>query len=121
MISKDLRKFWKKIEIETYIIQLNQNKNKKVIAQNFKLENFLSGASQICKIRHLVLLLQCMKQRCVFLTHPVGWHMCTFRIFFWGGGVASRVPWGWRDSYGKTGNFGRMGDKSMFKMYKKAE
>ena len=42
---------------------------------------------------------------------------CTFRIF---GGVASRVPWGWRDSYGKTGNFGRVGDKSMFKMYKKA-
>ena len=37
-----------------------------------------------------------------------------------GGGVASRVPWGWRDSYGKTGNFGRVGDKSMFKMYKKA-
>ena len=35
-------------------------------------------------------------------------------------GVASRVPWGWRDSYGKTGNFGRLGDKSMFKMYKKA-
>ena len=22
-------------------------------------------------------------------------------FFFWGG-VASRVPWGWRDSYGKT-------------------
>ena len=36
------------------------------------------------------------------------------------GGVASRVPWGWRDSYEKTGNFGRVGDKSMFKMYKKA-
>ena len=32
----------------------------------------------------------------------------TFRIFFW------------RDSYGRTGNFGRVGDKSMFKMYKKA-
>ena len=43
---------------------------------------------------------------------------CTFRILFLGG-VASRVPWGWRDSYGKTGNFGRVGDKSMFKMYKK--
>ena len=43
---------------------------------------------------------------------------CTFRIFL--GGVASRVPWGWRDSYGKTGNFGGVGDKSMFKMYKKA-
>ena len=28
------------------------------------------------------------------------------------GGVANRVPWGWRDSYGKTGNFGRVGDKS---------
>ena len=36
------------------------------------------------------------------------------------GGVASHVPWGWRDSYGKTGNFGKVGDKSMFKMYKKA-
>ena len=34
--------------------------------------------------------------------------------------MASRVPWGWRDSYRKTGNFGRVGDKSMFKMYKKA-
>ena len=44
---------------------------------------------------------------------------CTFRIFFFGG-VASRVPWGWHDSYGETGNFGRVGDKSMFKMHKKA-
>ena len=35
------------------------------------------------------------------------------------GGVASRVPWGWRDSYGKTENFGRVGDKSMFKSTKK--
>ena len=34
--------------------------------------------------------------------------------------MASCVPWWWRDSYGKTGNFGRVGDKSMFKMYKKA-
>ena len=34
--------------------------------------------------------------------------------------MASCVSWGWRDSYGKTGNFGRIGDKSMFKMYKKA-
>ena len=33
-----------------------------------------------------------------------------------GGGVASRVPLGWRDSYGKTGDFGRVSDKSMFKM-----
>ena len=40
--------------------------------------------------------------------------------FFFGGRVASRVPWGCRDSYGRTGNFGRVGDKSMFKMYKKA-
>ena len=40
--------------------------------------------------------------------------------FFFGGGMASRVPWGWRDSYGKTGNFGGVGDKTMFKMYKKA-
>ena len=40
------------------------------------------------------------------------------RSEFWG--VASRVPWGWRDSYGKTGNFGRVGDISIFKMYKKA-
>ena len=42
------------------------------------------------------------------------------QFFFLGGGVASRVPWRWRDSYGKTGNFGRVGDKSKFKMYKKA-
>ena len=40
------------------------------------------------------------------------------RSKFWG--VESRVPWRWRDSYGKMGNFGRVGDKSMFKMYKKA-
>ena len=39
---------------------------------------------------------------------------------FFFGGVANRVPWGWRDSYGKTRNFGRVGDKSMFKMYRKA-
>ena len=41
------------------------------------------------------------------------------KIFF-GGGLASRVPWGCRDSYGKTLNFGKVSDKSMFKMYKKA-
>ena len=35
------------------------------------------------------------------------------------GGVASRVPWGWRDSYGKW-EILAVGDKSMFKMYKKA-
>ena len=40
------------------------------------------------------------------------------RSEFFLGGVASRVSWGWRDSYGRTGNFGRVGDKSMFKMYK---
>ena len=39
--------------------------------------------------------------------------------FFFLGGVASRAPWGWRDSHGKTGNFGMVGDKSMFKMCKK--
>ena len=50
------------------------------------------------------------------------WLLVHVQNFFWGGGgVASRVPWGWRDSYGKTGNFGRVGDKSMFKMYKNAE
>ena len=37
----------------------------------FKLENFLSGTSQISKIRHVVSLLQCIKQRYMFLTHPV--------------------------------------------------
>ena len=26
------------------------------------------------------------------------------RSEFFFGGVASRVPWGWRDSFGKTGN-----------------
>ena len=36
--------------------------------------------------------------------------------FFWGGGKP--CPLGWHDSYGKTGNFGRVSDKSMFKMYK---
>ena len=46
------------------------------------------------------------------------WFVQGARSEFWG--VASRVPWGWLDSYGKTGNFGRVGDKSMFKMYKKA-
>ena len=51
--------------------------------------------------------------------HGFSKSLCTFRIFFFWG-VASRVPWGWGDSYGKTGNFGRVGDKSMFKMYKKA-
>ena len=34
--------------------------------------------------------------------------------------MASCVPWGWCDSYGKMGNFCRVGDKNMFKMYKKA-
>ena len=36
------------------------------------------------------------------------------------GEVASRVPGGWRDSYEKTGKFGRVGDNSIFKTYKKA-
>ena len=35
---------------------------------------------------------------------------------FFFGGVASRVPWGWRDSYGEMGNFGRVGDKSIYKI-----
>ena len=39
-------------------------------------------------------------------------------FFFWG--VASRVPWEWRDSYVKTGNFGTVGDKSMFKNVQKS-
>ena len=30
MISGDPRKFWGKIEIETYVIQSNKNKNKKL-------------------------------------------------------------------------------------------
>ena len=34
--------------------------------------------------------------------------------------MVSSVPRGWCDSYGKTGNFGRVGDRSMFKMFKKA-
>ena len=41
-----------------------------------------------------------------------------------GGGVTVMEKWeilvGWRDSYGKMGNFGGVGDKSMLKMYKKA-
>ena len=42
------------------------------------------------------------------------------RLEFWGGGgVASLVPWGWRTVM-ENGNFGRVGDKNMFKMYKKA-
>ena len=37
--------------------------------------------------------------------------------FFWGGGLASRVPWGGGVTVmEKTGNFGRVGDKSMLKM-----
>ena len=36
-----------------------------------------------------------------------------------GGALASRVPWVWRDNYGKTGNFGRVGDKSMLQCTKK--
>ena len=44
--------------------------------------------------------------------------MHRMRSEFWE--VASRVPWGWLDSYGETGNFGRVDDKSMIKMYKKA-
>ena len=55
------------------------------------------------------------------------WIFCKISLFYAGarsefffGRVASRVPWGWRDSYGKMGNFGRVDDKSMFKMYKKA-
>ena len=38
---------------------------------------------------------------------------------FEGGGVATLVPWGWRESYRKMGNFSKVGDKSMFKMNKK--
>ena len=56
----------KKIEIKTYIIQLNQSKNKKNYGTKFKLKNFLSGTSQISKIGHLVSILQCNKQRWIF-------------------------------------------------------
>ena len=34
IISGDLRKFWGKIEIESYIIQSNKRKNQKLIVQN---------------------------------------------------------------------------------------
>ena len=76
MISGDLRKFLgKKFEIQTYINQSNQSKNLKNYSAKFKLENFLSGTSQISKIKHLVLILQCIKQcikqRYIFFTHPV--------------------------------------------------
>ena len=42
-------------------------------------------------------------------------------IFSGGGGGWQAVSlWGWRDSYGKTGNFGSVDDKSMLKMYEKS-
>ena len=53
-------------------------KIKKKFSAKFKLENFLSGTSQISKIGHLVSILQCIKQRYNFLTHPV--HI--FNIFW---------------------------------------
>ena len=43
---------------------------------------------------------------------------CTFRIF-WEGDDNS-CPLGWRNNYGEMENFGRVGDKSMSKMYKKS-
>ena len=39
--------------------------------------------------------------------------------FFWRE-MTSRVNWGWHDNYGEMNNFGRVGDKSMFKIYKKS-
>ena len=80
---------------------------------NYFLKHFV-----ISNFLYLVLVVEAC---CILLDHCsmndslLSW--CTFRIF---GGVASRVPWGWRDSYGKTGNFGRVSGKSMFKMCKKA-
>ena len=44
--------------------------------------------------------------------HTSAYHLSTLENF--GGGVASLVPWGWSDSYRKTGNFVRVGDKRMF-------
>ena len=38
---------------------------------HLKLENFLSGTSQIYKMVHLVSILKRIKQRYIFLTHPV--------------------------------------------------
>ena len=45
---------------------------------------------------------------------------CTFRIFFWGGGGGKPCPLAVALLLWKNGNFGRVGDKNMFKMYKKA-
>ena len=65
-MSGDLRKFWeKKNEIETYIIQSNQSKNRRVVVELSLRKN------QIFQIRHLVSISQCIKQRYISLTHPV--------------------------------------------------
>ena len=55
--------FGKKIDIETCIIWSNQIKNLKNYSAQIKLENSLSGTSQISKIKHLFSILQCIKQR----------------------------------------------------------
>ena len=49
MISNDLRKFWRKSEIETYIIQLNQSKNKKIIVQNLSWRIFFQEQVKFLK------------------------------------------------------------------------
>ena len=62
MISRNLRTFWEKIEIETYMIQSNQSKNKQNYSSKFKLKNSLLGTSQNSKIGHLGSILQCIKE-----------------------------------------------------------
>ena len=66
--------------------------------QNLSFKIFLSGTSQISKIRHSVSILQSIKQRCFFLTHPVVPRlrrlMQTFPIFRWYfNGAVTEMAW----------------------------
>ena len=81
-------------------------------------------ASRACSISNFIYT-QCLFERSRFKSIQLNSNLLskrtryTFRIFFLGG-VASLVPWGWRDSYGKTEILAGWVTKICLKMYKKA-
>ena len=92
MISKDLRKFFgKKLKLKP-INSVKSNQKSKNYSAKLKLEDSLSGTSQISKIGYFVSILECIKQRYIFFTHRVNVICRNICIFFYETKVSEMKP-----------------------------